>query len=82
MEKQYSRPSPLTKKQIIWLLVSIAVYIVLRVIPIAGLSVEGQKALAILGWVIVALISNCLPSALISMIFAALIILTGVLTQN
>lgn len=36
MEKQYSRPSPLTKKQIIWLLVSIAVYIVLRVTPLPG----------------------------------------------
>ena len=82
MQTKADRPLPLTKKQIVWLLVSIAVYFVLLLIPISGLSPEGQKALAILGWVIVALISNCLPSALISMIFAALIILTGVLNQN
>ena len=81
MEKKTTRPLPLTGKQIFWLLVSIAVYVVLRLIPIAGLGPEGQKALAILGWVIVALISNCLPSMLISLVFAALIILTGVLNQ-
>lgn len=81
-QKDETKPAPLTTKQIIWFLVSTVVYVILRVIPIAGLSPEGQKALAVLGWVIVALISECLPSMLITLIFGSAIIVSGVLTPG
>ena len=72
----------LTKTQVWQLLLSFAVYIVLRLIPMPGLSLEGQKALAILGWIIVVLITKCLPTMLTNIIFAAGIILTGVIGQG
>ena len=72
----------LTKTQLWQLLLSVVVYIVLRVVPMPGLSAEGQKALAILGWIIVVLITKCLPTMLTNIIFAAGIILTGVIGQG
>lgn len=72
----------LTKKQGLYLLLSIAVYIIIRLLPLQGLSVEGQKALAILGWIIIVLVTKCLPTMLTNIIFAAGIILTGVIKQG
>lgn len=71
----------MTRTQLLQLLLSVVVYIVLRLVPMPGLSAEGQKALAILGWIIIVLITKCLPTMLTNIIFAAGIILTGVLTQ-
>jgi len=79
MSKESTSAAPLSGKQIMWLLVSIAVYVILRLIPMQGLSVEGQSALAATAWVIVALISECLPTMLTNMIFAAIVVLSGVL---
>lgn len=72
----------MTKKQLLWLVVACAAYLVIRLIPIPGLAPEGQKALAVLGWIIVVLISKCLPTMLANLIFAVLIIVTGVLPQG
>ncbi|MDC7125221.1 MAG: SLC13 family permease [Spirochaetales bacterium] len=72
----------LSRKNMIWLLISVVVYAVIRIIPIADLSPEGHKALAILGWIIVVLISNCLPTMVTNLVFALLIILTGVLNTG
>lgn len=77
-----SKSLTLSKTQLWQLLLSIAVYIVLRLVPMPGLSVEGQKALAILGWIIIVLVTKCLPTMLTNIIFAAGIILTGIIGQG
>ena len=72
----------MTKKQALYLVLACVIYLVIRLIPIPGLSPEGQKALAVLGWIIVVLITKCLPTMLANLIFAILIIVTGVLNQG
>ncbi len=74
----------ISKKQLISLLISIAVYIIIRLLPLAstGLEPAGQKALAALMWMVVVLITNCLSTMLSTLIFAALIILSGVMGQG
>ncbi|MCR5784996.1 MAG: anion permease [Eubacterium sp.] len=84
MEEQnkiLSLSESITKKQLIWFLVSVAVYVLIRILPIPGIEPMAQRALAILGWIIVVLLTNCLPVMLTNLIFAALIILTGVMPQ-
>jgi sodium-dependent dicarboxylate transporter 2/3/5 len=80
-----SKPNPLdhiSKKQVISLLVACAVYVIILLLPLNGLEPVGQKALAALMWMVVVLITNCLTTMLSTLIFAALIILTGVMAQG
>lgn len=72
----------MSKKQILWFLVAWALYIVILLIPIADLEPAGHRALAALAWIVVILISNCIPVLLSTMIFAVMIILSGVLSQG
>jgi sodium-dependent dicarboxylate transporter 2/3/5 len=83
-ETKKSFTDAITQKQVIGLIVSIIVYIVIRLLPLAstGLEPAGQKALAALMWMVVVLITNCLSTMLSTLIFAALIILTGVMNQG
>ena len=76
--KQYS----ITKKQLFWLVAACILYVIVLLIPFSGLSPEGHKALAVLAWIIVVLISKCLPAMLANILFAILIILSGVLNQG
>jgi len=78
-EEKKNGAAAISQKQLIWLAVSCIVYVIIRLIPITGLSEAGQKALAATAWVIVALISECLPAMLTNMVFAAIVVLTGVL---
>ncbi len=71
----------MTRKQIVWLLVAFAALILLIVIDIPNLDLTGQKALAILAWIIIVLISKCLPIMLANVIFAIMTITMGVISQ-
>lgn len=77
-----SKEVSMSKKQLLYLILACVVYLAIRLLPIPGLSIEGQKALAVLGWIIVVPITKCLPTMLANLIFAILIILTGVLNQG
>ena len=81
-DKAKTYAESITKKQVIWLIVSCLAYIAVLFLPLGDLSVTGQRALAALAWIIIVLISNCLPTMLANCIFAALIILSGVMPQG
>lgn len=82
MENKKSITDAMSKKQLIGLLVACALYVIVLLLPLNGLEPAGQKALAALAWMIVVLITNCLSTMLSTLIFAALIILSGVMTQG
>ena len=71
-----------TKKQLLWFVIAWVLYAVILLIPIADLEPAGHRALAALAWIVVILISNCIPVLLSTMIFAVMIILSGVLSQG
>lgn len=72
----------LTKKQVIGLIVACLAYVIVLLLPLNGLAVTGQRALAALIWMIIVLITNCLPAMLANLLFAAIIILSGVMNQG
>ena len=82
MEKKKQITDSISSKQVIGLIVACLLYIVVRLLPLNGLEPTGQKALAALAWMVVILIGNCLSTMLSTLIFAALIILTGVMPQG
>ena len=82
MEKKKQITDSISSKQVIGLIVACILYIVVRLLPLNGLEPTGQKALAALAWMVVILIGNCLSTMLSTLIFAALIILTGVMPQG
>ena len=72
----------ISKKQVVWLVIACLAYVAVLLLPLGDLSVTGQRALAALAWIIIVLISNCLPTMLANCVFAAIIILSGVLPQG
>ena len=82
MEKKKQITDSISRKQVICLILACLAYVVVRLLPLSGLEPTGQKALAALAWMVIVLIGNCLSTMLSTLIFAAIIILTGVMGQG
>ncbi len=72
----------MTKKQVMQLIVACIAYVIVLLLPLGDLAVAGQRALAALVWIIIVLITNCLPVMLANCLFAAIIIVSGAMTQG
>lgn len=72
---RYEVNEPLSgeRKNLIWLIFAFAVLIVVSLIPLQGLTVAGQRALAIAAFAVVVWVSECISYSLSSYIICALI---------
>lgn len=66
-------PIPLNKKNLLWLAVAFAVLIIVQLAPLQGLTIAGQRALAIAAFAVVVWVSECISYSLSAFTICTLI---------